>query len=134
VQVHNELAGLRSRQKKFELAIEQYKYSIALDYMQPGVLNALANILLTCPDEKLRNPAKAVNLADLACKITKSKHPMYLNTLTIAYYTTQNYAKAVETAQQALALARQAGEHELAAKLQQQLNQIKRAWAASVTN
>jgi arylsulfatase A-like enzyme len=132
VQVHNELGGLRSKQKKFKLAIAQYQYSMMLDHMQPGALNALALILLNCPDEKLRNPAKAVDLANLACTITKFKHPMYLNTLTIAYYETGNYAQAVEAAQQALALAKAAGEHELAARLQQQLDHIKKAWAQSV--
>jgi arylsulfatase A-like enzyme len=132
MQVHNQLGGLRSRQKKFDLAIDQYKKSIALDYMQPDILHTLAQKLLNCPDRSLRDPHKAVEFAEQACRLNQSKDPRYLNTLTVAYYTIKDYGAAVKAAEQALALAKAAGDHALAAKLQKQLDQIRKTWAGSI--
>jgi arylsulfatase A-like enzyme/Tfp pilus assembly protein PilF len=132
VQVHNQLGALRSRQKKFDLAIAQFKESLKLDPKQPGVLNTLAQTLLNCPNKALRDPYKAVELASQACRLTRSEDPMHLNTLTVAYFTIKNYSEAVKTSEKALALAKAAGDHTLAAKLQEQLELIKRTWAGSI--
>jgi len=129
VQVHNHLGGLRSRQKKFDLAIVQFKESLKLDPEQPRILHTLAQTLLTCPNQALRDPSKAVELAEQACRLTQSKDAMYLNTLTFAYFTIKNYKKAAKTCEKALALVQAEGDQALVTKLQQQLDLIKRASA-----
>ena len=128
VQVHNHLGGLRYRQKKFDQAILQLKESLKLDPDQHRILHTLAKTLLTCPNEALRNPSKAVELAEKACKLTQSKDAMYLNTLSVAYFTTKNYSEAAKTCEKALALVQSQGDQARAAKLQEELNLIKKAW------
>ena len=127
MEVHNHLGALRARQKKFDLAIIQLEESLKLDPDQPRILHALAKTLLTCPDKALRNPSKAVELVEKACNLTQLKNAMYLNTLTVAYFTTKNYKKAAETCEKALALVQAEGDQARAGKLQEQLNLIKKA-------
>jgi tetratricopeptide (TPR) repeat protein len=133
VQIHNQLGGLRNKQKKFDLAIAQFKESVKLNPKQPGILHTLAQILLDCPDPTLRDPYKAVELARLACEQTQSRDPRYLNTLTVAYFAVGDYSGAVKTSEKAVGLARAKGDQELAAKLQKQLDVIERVWTESVS-
>jgi hypothetical protein len=56
---------------------------------------------------------------------------MHLNTLTVAYFTIKNYSEAVKTSEKAVALAQAKGDQALVAKLQKQLDLIKRALAES---
>ena len=131
VQVHNRLGLLRARQKKFDLAIVQFKESLKLNPKQPAILNALALALLVRPNQTLKDPSQALELAQQACALTQSKHPEYLNTLAVAYATLDNFSEAVKTSEKALALAQNKGDQALLTKLQKQLDLIKRAWAES---
>ena len=125
VEAHNQLGLLRSRQKKFDLAIVQFNESLKLDPKQPDILDSLAWTLLTCPDEALRDPHKVFELAQKACMLTQSKHPGYLNTLAVAYAELGNFSEAIKTSEKALALARAKGDQALVANLFKQLDQIK---------
>ena len=49
-----------------------------------------------CPEEKLRDASKAVELATSACKLSDWKDPNYLFTLASAYAAAGRYEKAVE--------------------------------------
>jgi len=131
VQVHNQLGNLRSKQKKFDLAIVQFKESLKLDSNQPKLLHSLAHIMMNCPDQSFRDPYKAVEYARQACQLTQSKNTMYLNTLTVAYYNIKNYREAIKAAEKAVALAQAEGDHALTAKLQKQLDLIKKTLAES---
>ena len=131
VQVHNELGLLRARQKKFDLAIVQFEETLKLDPKQPGILNALALALLVHPNQALRNPSKALELAKKACALTQSKHPLYLNTLAIAYAALNNFSEAIKTSERALALAQAKDDQTLVINLQKQLDLSKRALADS---
>ena len=134
VTIHNRLGLLRAEQKKFDLAIVQFKESLKLNGNQPDMLNTLAQTLLTCPDQALRNPSKAVELARQACVLTQSKHPVYLNTLAVAYSELDNYNEAVKTSEKALALAKAKGDHVLVTSLQGQLDWLKGALAKQNKN
>ncbi|MHC4177395.1 MAG: sulfatase-like hydrolase/transferase [Planctomycetota bacterium] len=131
LQVHNQLGLLRSRQKKFDLAIVQFKETLKLNPKQPDMLNALAQALLLCPDQALKDPSKALELAQQACALTRSKHPEYLGTLAVAYATLDNLSEAVKVSEKALALAQTKGDQALIAKQQRQLYLIRRALAES---
>jgi tetratricopeptide (TPR) repeat protein len=130
-QVHNRLGLVRARQKKFDLAIVQFQESLKLNPKQPDTLNVLAQVLLSCPDEALKDPSKALELAQKACALTQSKHPLYLNTLAVAYATLNNLSEAVNILEKALPLAQTIGDQALIAKIQKQLYLIKRALAES---
>ena len=137
--VHHILGLAYSQSKQNEAAIKQLE--LALEFMVKDqaaslpeyvkVLNALAWALVTCPNQELNDPSKALELAQKACELTQSKHPLYLNTLAVVYTRLDNLGEAVKTSQKAVALARAKGDQALITKLQKQLDLIKRAWAES---
>jgi tetratricopeptide (TPR) repeat protein len=131
VQVHYQLGLVRSRQKKFDLAIVQFKETLKFNPKQPDILNALAQALLACRNPALKDPSEALKLAQQACRLTQSKHPEYLSTLAVAYATLNNLSEAVNILEKALPLAQTIGNQALIAKIQKQLYLIKRALAES---
>ena len=126
VQVHNQLGFSYARQNKFDLAIVQFKETLRLNPKQPRMLNTLAWTLVNCPDQALRDPSKALSLAQQACVLTQSRHPVYLNTLAAVYEALHDFEKAVKTTEKALALAQAQEDPALVTKLQEQLDQLKR--------
>jgi tetratricopeptide (TPR) repeat protein len=131
VQVHTQLGLVRARQNKFDLAIVQLQEALKLNPEQPAVLNTLAWTLATCPNQSLRDPPKALELARQACALTRFKNPQYLNTLAVAYSTLNNFGEAVKISERALAIAQAKGDQKLAVNLQKQLDLFKRALADS---
>jgi tetratricopeptide (TPR) repeat protein len=131
VQVHNRLGLLRSRQKKYDLAIVQFNETLKLNPKQPFTLNTLAWILVNCPDQALRDPSKALRLAQQACALTQSRHPVYLNTLAAVHEALHHFEEAVKVSERALALAQAKGDQALVGKLQKQLDQLRKALADS---
>ncbi len=131
VEAHWQLGGVYVRQKKFDLAIVQFQEALTLDPQQPHMLNTLAWLLATCPDQTLRDPGKALQLAKKACALTQSKHPPYLNTLAVAYARLKNFSEAIKTSERALALAQAKGDQAVIATLQNQLDRFKRALTES---
>jgi tetratricopeptide (TPR) repeat protein len=131
VEVHKKLGVIRARQKKFDLAIVQLQEALKLNPQQPGVLNTLAWTLATCPNQTLRDPPKALELAQQACALTQFKNPQYLNTLAVAYATLNNFSEAVNISERALAIALAKGDQTLVINLQKQLDLFKRALAES---
>jgi tetratricopeptide (TPR) repeat protein len=75
----------------------------------PVVLNKLAWELATNPDAALRSGPEAVRLAEHACAVAGRRNPLLLDTLAAAYAEAGRFPEAVDTAREALALARSAG-------------------------
>ena len=125
VVAHGQLGLLRAKEKKFDLAIVQFKETLKLKPKQPDMLNALALALLSCRNQALKDPYKALKLAQQACALTQLKDPVYLNTLAVAYATLNNFSEAVKTSERALALAQAKGDQTLVINQQKQLNLIK---------
>ena len=73
-----------------------------------------ARILASSPDDAIRNGQQAVALARKAADLTKDSVPSVLDTLAAAYAEEGQYHQAVETANQALALAQSKGLREMA--------------------
>ncbi len=70
-----------------------------------ALLNSFAWFLSTCPNEKYRNGARAVELATKACEITNWHDANDLGTLAATYAEVGDYEKAVEMQKKAIALA-----------------------------
>ena len=88
----------------------------------PGYSKAtdlLARLLATYPDEAHRDGAKAVELAEAACRRTQFEDADYLDTLAAAYAEAGNFAKAIETAKLSIEQARLARRMALAAAIEQ---------------
>lgn len=129
VQIHNQLGLLYNRQKNYKPAMVHFQESLKLDEKQPSIFNSYAMALLTCTDPALKDPVKAVKLAQQACVITKSEIPEYLGTLAVAYATVGNLSDAEKVSERALSLAKEKGDKVLIAKQQKQLFLIRQELA-----
>ncbi len=91
--------------EKWKEAKKAYEKSLQLEYDQPEVLNNLAWLLLKCPDKKLLDPGRALNLARDAAGLNRSTH--ILDTLAEAYFQNAMYKEAAAVSQKALSTAKE---------------------------
>jgi tetratricopeptide (TPR) repeat protein len=76
-----------------------------LDPKDAGTCNALAWALATYPEAKLRDGEKAVEYASKACKLSRWKSPLILETLAAAHAECGHFDQAVSWEKKALDLA-----------------------------
>jgi hypothetical protein len=79
----------------------------------PAAMNNLAWELAASPDEKNRNGALAVKLAEHACEMTHYQTTILVGTLAAAYAEAGRFDDAIATGQKACALASELGETNL---------------------
>jgi protein O-mannosyl-transferase len=95
--------------------------ALAID---PGHMNAevnLAWVLATAPNESTRNGARAVQLAEHVARRAGHPNAIVLRTLAVAYAETGRFSEAIETAQQAIEIAKATGNDGLAADLERNI-------------
>lgn len=97
-------------------AIKYYRKSLELNPLQPVVLNNLAWLLSTLPDDELRNGNEAVTLAWKANELTGGKNVIINGTLAAAYAEAGDFENAVNTARRAIELAVSTGEKQFEQK------------------
>jgi Flp pilus assembly protein TadD len=88
--------ALRAEQRPADAAA-QFAEALRLKPGFPLALNELAWIQATNPDERLRNGAEAVRLAELACQATEYRQPPFLKTLSVAYAEAGRFEEAMAT-------------------------------------
>ena len=89
----------------FGQAVTQLQKALETDSNNILGLNDLAWLLATCPNDGIRDGARAVELAERVCEATGHKVPGFMDTLAAAYAEAGKFSKAVDTATKALALA-----------------------------
>ena len=95
------IAGDLMQHKKMEKkAIAAYDKALELEPNNPKLLNNLAWLLLTCDDQTLRDPKRALEMARLAGMQAPAGH--ILDTLATAYWANGFSQKAIETEKQAI--------------------------------
>lgn len=114
-EAHLNAAAVSEWQQNFPVALEHYAAAQRLSPDNPQLLNNYAWLLATCPDKRLRDAPRAVELARHACELTKPENTVYekaayLSTLAAAQAGTGNFADAIATAQRACQLAEKNGE------------------------
>jgi tetratricopeptide (TPR) repeat protein len=87
---------------RYEEAVADFNQAISYDPMSHEVANDFAWLLATCPDSKYRDPAKAIELAGMACHATNREEGTYLDTLAAAYAAAERYDEAVKAGEEAL--------------------------------
>jgi Zn-dependent protease with chaperone function len=98
------LAMFYHKRGELRETIKLYERVLSLDENQPIALNNLAWILLTAQDAELRDKKRALALAQRAVALERS--PVFLDTLAEALYQNGFAREAVETIQEAIAVAR----------------------------
>jgi len=90
--------------KQYEKAIEDYMTAVRLAPKMSVGHNNLAWLRATCPNAKLRDGKKAVELATKACELTEWKAWLEVGTLAAAYAENGNFKEAVKWQNQAIEL------------------------------
>ena len=124
-EAHSNLGVVLERVGKLQDAIGHYEEALRI---KPGYVqaqNSLAWILATDRDDGVRNPAKAVQLAERACGLTGRLDPNLLDTLAAAYAAQSRFSDAIRTAQEALSLAEATGRDRLTNGIQNRLELYK---------
>ncbi len=101
--LHRNLAMVHHHLGEHEEALLAYDKALELDPSDPTVLNNLAWLLLTAPDTHLRDPARAMDLAERA--VALERNAPFLDTLAEAYYANGLYKRALEVIEDAIAMA-----------------------------
>lgn len=91
-----------------------------------GILNNLAWILATSPDEQLRDGQQAVQLAEQANAVTGGRNPGVLDTLAAAYAAAGDFDQAVRVATEAQHIASSAGASQLTQEINGRLELYRR--------
>jgi protein O-mannosyl-transferase len=110
------LARTLQQMGKTDEAVFQLETALQFAPNSIEALNNLAWLLATNPDPRIRNGPRAVQLAEHACELTDYQKTILVGTLAAACAEAGQFDDAVAMAQKAIALARQSGKTELAAK------------------
>ena len=98
-------------------AIAQFTEAARLRPDWPEPLNAAAWALATSDNEKDRNGAEAVKLAEKAAELSGRQQPAMLNTLAAAYAEAGRFDDAIATSNQALETAQRSGQTNVIGKI-----------------
>jgi protein O-mannosyl-transferase len=121
LEAHVGLGMARLQNGRVDEAIVQFQQALEIEPRNIGVRNRLAWILATCPEDSLRNSARAVELAREADQLAGGDNPVILRTLAAAYANAGRFAEAMAAGERALQLARAQGNPALADDVQRQL-------------
>ncbi len=122
---HENLGYALYLQGKFAASLTHLRLALEDEPDRVSVLNLAASLLATCPDAAIRNGTEATALASHAQQLTSRKDAAILDTLSAAYAEAGRFPQAIETEQQAVALATQQGKPALANTLKAHLTRFK---------
>lgn len=122
---HLMLANALAAQGDFASAVARLQKAAAVAPNNLRPVNDLAWLLAVCPQDDVRDGAKAVQLAERACAVTGHRNPVLLSTLAAAYAEVGEFSEAIATATKALILLKP--EHEPLEKVIRQHLELYRA-------
>jgi Flp pilus assembly protein TadD len=106
---------------KINEAITHFEEALRLAPDWVELMSNLAWFLAVSKETTIRNPDKAVRLAQRACELTNYKEPDLLDILAVAYAAAGDFSKAVETAEKALELCQSSEQNTLKEKIENRL-------------
>jgi tetratricopeptide (TPR) repeat protein len=83
-------------------AIADYHQALQVRPKEPGLLNNLAWVLATSPDENLRDGKRAIELAKQGCEVTEYKEAHILSTLAAGYAESGEWDEAIKWSKKAI--------------------------------
>jgi Zn-dependent protease with chaperone function len=102
--LYKRLGDIHYRTENYIGVKEAYEKSIDLNPKNPEVLNNLAWLYVTCPDENLCNPFRGLKLAEKAIQLSEAAH--IFDTLAESYFVNSMYQKAIVAGTRALELVK----------------------------
>jgi protein O-mannosyl-transferase len=109
------------RMERYREAEGRLEAALRADPHLTEAMGALSWLLATCPDAGIRDGARAVTLAECACKQTGYQQAVYLSTLAAACAEAGRFDEAALTARKAIALGQSQGETVFVQRNQQYL-------------
>ncbi len=103
-------------------AIADYDKVLEIEPDDSSVLNNLAWLLATSPDENVRDGKRAIKIATKACELTGYEAPHIVSTLAAAYAETGNYDEAIKWSKKAV----EKGKGEIKDQLKKELESYQR--------
>jgi len=131
-EVHNNLALALLSQDKVDQAMVHYQEAIRLNPNYPEALDGLARLLATARNQKIRDGATAVQMAERANQLTGYGQPEMLATLAAVYAEAGRFPEAIQASQKALDLAYSANMIELAKDIESRMR-LYQAGRPSIT-
>jgi len=89
-------AWMHVKQSAYALALADFNRAMLLSPEIAGAYNGAAWLLATAPDEKVRDGARAMELATKACQLSEWKEPKHIDTLAAAYAEAGKFAEATK--------------------------------------
>jgi tetratricopeptide (TPR) repeat protein len=118
VEARNTLGTALIQQGRVREAIDQWQEALATQPENGNAASNLAWVFATCPEDSIRDGARATELGERALRISGGKLPMIYKVLAAAYAESGRFADAIETAQRGAVLATIQGNPALAAELE----------------
>jgi tetratricopeptide (TPR) repeat protein len=85
-------------------AVKDYEHALKLDPEDTGVLNNLAWVMATSPDDDVRNADRSIELGKKASELTKYEKPHILSTLAAGYAEKGDWETAIKWSSKAVEL------------------------------
>lgn len=120
-QASNDLAGALQAVGRDKEALQVLRQALSGAPRDPRLVNRLAWLLATTNDDELRDGERAVGLAQRAIQLTGHPYPETLDTLAAAYAAAGRLEEAINTARQAIEIARSSGRNERADEIEARL-------------
>ena len=118
VEARNTLGTALIQQGRVSEAIAQWQEVLAIEANNGNAASNLAWVFATCPEDSIRDGARAVELAEKAMRLSGGKIPMVFRVLAAAYAENGRFSDAIDTAQRGGDLANRAGNPALASELE----------------
>ena len=118
VEARNIVGTALIQQGRVREAVDQWQGALAIQPDNGNAASNLAWVFATCPEDSIRDGARAVELGEKALRISGGKIPMIHKVLAAAYAESGRFADAIETAQRGAELATTRGNPALAAELE----------------
>jgi tetratricopeptide (TPR) repeat protein len=118
VEAANTVGTALIQQGHVKEAIDQWQDVLAIQPENGNAASNLAWVFATCPEDSIRDGARAVELGEKALRISGGKIAMIYKVLAAAYAENGRFADAIQTAQRGAELATNQGNPPLAAELE----------------